>query len=98
MKAPYLSPLTYQLLIMIGVETSVMVMSVNKTFFTSPPWLPNVLPSKMAGPVFMRSPLVVPVKVQFLTVKPSSPALVWLPTEMPWPLPMVQFAMVMSLQ
>ena len=35
----------------------------------------------------------VPLKVQFLTVRPSSPALVCPPTEMPWPWPMVQFVM-----
>ena len=46
----------------------------------------------------MRSPLSVPLKVQLLTVKPSRPALVCPPTEIPWPAPMVQYVMRMSLQ
>ncbi len=43
------------------------------------------MPSNLYGPAFSRSPLSVPLKVQFLTVKPSRPALVWPPTEIPWP-------------
>ena len=82
-----MSPFWYQLLMMIGVATLVIVMLEKLKLETTPP---------CPVPALRRMPLVVPLSVQPVTVMPFMPAFVWPPTEMPCPAPMTQFVMVTS--